>query len=61
MNTDRWEYKVISVKPAWKPFISANYDELLGEALNREGAQGWELAAMHPFGMQLLLVLKRRR
>lgn len=61
MNSNRWEYKVVPVKSAWRPFMPADFDALLGETLNREGAQGWELVAMHPMGMQFTLVLKRQR
>lgn len=61
MNEIRWEYKVVSVKSAWRPFIHADFDALLGETLNREGVQGWELVAMHPLGVQFTLVLKRQR
>ena len=58
MSNERWEYKVmlapVSVWGTSKP-------ELVTEALNREGMQGWELVNVIQHGTRLNLFLKRRR
>ena len=49
MSNDRWEYKVV---PAPTSIWGTSKPEAMAEALNREGAQGWELvsSSAHPNG-----------
>lgn len=60
MNHERWEHKVVSLSFSWRPFgdkwiVDAN------EAMNREGAQGWQLVSTQMMGARVTLFFKRPR
>ncbi|MCB1567985.1 MAG: DUF4177 domain-containing protein [Xanthomonadales bacterium] len=58
MSNDRWEYKVVlAPSTIW----GASKPKHMTEALNREGAQGWELVNATLVGMRLHFFLKRAR
>lgn len=58
-----WEYKVITLQREGLRMSNTPTDEELVAALNREGAQGWELvnAAMPAYAQPVTLYLKRPR
>lgn len=59
MHSDRWEYKVEDLVPG---FLNRNLQPTaMTEALNREGAQGWELVNVVQVGLKMKLFFKRRR
>ena len=58
MSTDRWEYKVM---PAPMTFFGTYEDLKLQEALNAEGAKGWELVNVALTGVRLYFYFKRRK
>ncbi len=58
MSNDRWEYKVV---PAPTSIWGTSKPEAMAEALNREGAQGWELVSTTLIGMRVHFFLKRAR
>jgi hypothetical protein len=60
MNHDRWEYKVVALGLGWR-MLRHTWTEHAAEALNREGAQGWELVSSQWMGTQLTLFFKRPR
>lgn len=52
-----WEYRVLSLGSAWRGMR----DEVLEEALNELGAEGWEVISLlaHDGGSKVRLVAKR--
>ena len=59
MNHDRWEHKVVCLK-GWS-MIRSTWTERATDAMNREGAQGWQLVSTQMMGTQLSLFCNRPR
>ncbi|MCX7562861.1 DUF4177 domain-containing protein [Xanthomonadaceae bacterium XH05] len=58
MSNERWEYKVIQAPTStW----GTSTPELMTDALNKEGQQGWELVSTVYYGVKVHLFLKRPR
>lgn len=60
---ERWEYRITQIKPRFFEISSASLSARLLEELNRQGLEGWELAAAvqpQPFHA-LRLFFKRPR
>lgn len=60
MNHDRWEYKTVGLAMGWR-LLRSTWTEHATEAMNREGASGWQLVTAQWMGTQLTLFFKRPR
>ena len=53
--SSRWSYKVVELKPSFLGLKA----EVVQDALNQLGAQGWELVSVEKMGLALRLYLKK--
>jgi hypothetical protein len=53
--SNQWQYKVFVIK---SEFLGLK-TEKIGEALNKLGAQGWELVCNERLGTEMILYLKK--
>ena len=60
MNHDRWEHKVMSMGFGLA-LLRSRWIDQANEAMNREGAAGWQLVSAQWTGTQLTMFFKRPR
>lgn len=53
--SNRWNYKVVEVKPTWRGLTPKQIEEALAPL----GAMGWELVAVSQIAMTAYLYLKK--